>query len=113
MEKEKVNLILAQYKGYIPQDKILYLKSVLEKAEDSTYENILVTKMHSHTDTLILSIFLGGLGIDRFYIGDVGLGVCKLLFGWLTFGIWPFVDIFYSYKRAKAKNFENLLATIV
>ncbi|WP_029512470.1 TM2 domain-containing protein [Mycoplasmopsis iners] len=40
----------------------------------------------------LLSFFLGGLGIDRFYGGKIGLGVCKLLFGWLTLGIWPLVD---------------------
>ena len=32
---------------------------------------------------LILSIFLGGWGIDRFMIGDIGMGVLKLL----TFGL--------------------------
>ena len=41
---------------------------------------------------LLLSIFLGGLGVDRFYLGKVGTGVVKLLtFG--GFGIWYLVDI--------------------
>lgn len=41
---------------------------------------------------LLLSIFLGGLAIDRFYLGKVGTGVLKLLtFG--GFGIWYLVDI--------------------
>jgi hypothetical protein len=41
---------------------------------------------------LILSIFLGGLGIDRFYLGHTGLGVIKLLTcGGL--GLWSLVDV--------------------
>lgn len=41
---------------------------------------------------LLLSIFFGGLGIDRFYIGKVGTGFLKLItFG--GFGIWYVIDI--------------------
>lgn len=46
----------------------------------------------SRTLAALLGIFLGGLGVDRFYLGNIGLGVAKLLVGWLTFGIWPLVD---------------------
>jgi len=41
---------------------------------------------------LLFSIFLGGLGVDRFYMGYVGTGILKLItFG--GFGIWYLIDI--------------------
>ena len=40
----------------------------------------------------VFCFLLGGFGVDRFVRGQVGLGVCKLLFGWLTIGIWAMVD---------------------
>ena len=48
--------------------------------------------MKSKTTAIILSVLLGTLGVDRFYLGYVGLGIVKLLtFG--GFGIWWLIDL--------------------
>jgi len=41
---------------------------------------------------LLLSIFVGGLGIDRFYLGYITLGILKLITGGGC-GIWWLVDL--------------------
>ena len=49
--------------------------------------------LYSHKSwmvALLLSVFLGFLAVDRFYMGRIGLGILKLLFG---FGIWWIIDI--------------------
>jgi len=41
---------------------------------------------------LILSILVGSLGVDRFYMGYIGTGILKLItFG--GFGIWWLIDL--------------------
>ena len=47
------------------------------------------TKKLNWTVILILSILVGSLGVDRFMMGQIGLGVLKLITG----GIWWLVDV--------------------
>lgn len=44
------------------------------------------------TTAILLSLFLGGLGIDRFYLGYTGLGILKLLTGG-CFGVLALIDL--------------------
>ena len=60
---------------------------------------------------LLLSLFLGNLGVDRFMLGDTGLGVAKLL----TMGgcyIWGIIDLFMVQNRAREVNFEKVMSML-
>ena len=63
----------------------------------------------SYVTALLLSLFLGGLGIDRFYLGYTGLGIAKLLtLG--GFGIWALIDfITIAMRKVTAANGSALV----
>ena len=59
---------------------------------------------------LLLSIFVGGLGIDRFYMGYIGLGILKLV----TLGgcgVWTLIDIILIATRKLNDADGNSLAS--
>jgi TM2 domain-containing membrane protein YozV len=57
---------------------------------------------------LDVSILAGSIGVDRFMIGDTGIGVGKLLTcGGL--GIWTIIDLFLIQKATKEKNMQKIL----
>jgi hypothetical protein len=68
-----------------------------------TAPTVAVPGAKSHLVAILLSIFVGVFGIDRFYLGHIGLGIAKLLLSWATFGIWWLVDVILIATR-KVKN---------
>ncbi len=58
---------------------------------------------------LILSIFLGFLGIDRLYQGGVKMFLCKIAIVCLTFGTWWLADIYFAKHCAEEDNYNKLL----
>jgi len=85
---------------------------VLDANSGMTYQanqipGIFSTKQY--VTTLLLSFFLGGLGVDRFYLGYTGMGVGKLL----TLGgcgIWSLVDFILIAMRKVTDSQGNPLS---
>lgn len=56
--------------------------------------------INKHIFVWIGAFAFGSLGLDRFLRGQISTGVCKLIFGWFTLGIWPLVDFLIAAVKA-------------
>jgi TM2 domain-containing membrane protein YozV len=70
--------------------------------DDKGYRHI-----NKHLFVWVGTFVAGGFGVDRFLRGQIGTGVCKLLFSWLTLGIWPLVDFIVALSKAYGGAYSN------
>lgn len=97
-------------RDYFPADKIVTLKHHLVSIPEHQHITIQATPLKNPIVTLILSVLLGAFGIDRFYIGDIMLGIIKFLTSFIFIGlIWAILDIYFCYKKTKEINFQKIV----
>ena len=89
----------------------MYLKDKLRAMDEDKFSLISAVELKDPTTILLVSIFLGSFGIDRFMIGDTGMGILKLLTVGVC-GILTIVDWFTISKKVKDLNFNNVMAII-
>ena len=96
---------------YFESHNIAFIRDMMLKADDSKFLNVQTISLKDPTTILIVSLLAGSLGVDRFLLGDTGLGVGKLLTcGGL--GIWAVVDWFMVMGRARELNYELLMRAL-
>lgn len=109
MDSQRVDLYLMTNAKYFQPQHLNYIRERLQMADDSKWGMIQSIDLKDPTMILIVSILAGTLGIDRFLIGDTGLGVGKLLTCG-GFGVWALVDWFLIMDATRQKNMEKLQA---
>lgn len=107
MEAQKVDMFMMMNAKFFEGHHLNGVRERLLQMDDNRWSTMQMLQFKDPTTALIISILIGGLGIDRFYIGDTGLGVGKLLTcGGL--GIWTIVDWFLIMGATREKNLEML-----
>jgi TM2 domain-containing membrane protein YozV len=108
MDQNKIDMFISTMSGKFPSEKIMLIKSQLEKMDDSRFTMVQSAEYKDPTTLLIISIFLGNLGVDRFMLGQTGAGIGKLLTcGGM--GIWTLIDWFTVQKNTKEVNYQKFM----
>ncbi|MBO5562117.1 MAG: TM2 domain-containing protein [Bacteroidales bacterium] len=82
---------------------IARIKDLIPTLNDNQLQMVLSQDYRDPSTMLFLSIFLGSLGVDRFMLGETGLGVLKLVTAG-GLGVWWLIDIFSVEDRTKEYN---------
>jgi len=111
MEQTKKDVFISTMSGKFPSNKILMVDKELDRVDDSKFVLLQSLNYKDPILILVLSIVVGSLGVDRFLLGQTGLGVLKLLTcGGL--GIWWIVDLFLVMDMAKEQNFNTFYENV-
>jgi TM2 domain-containing membrane protein YozV len=111
MESQKVDLFIMTNSKFFESHQVAQIRDRLLALDDSRWGLIQTLQFKDPTTILIVSLLAGTLGIDRFMIGDTGLGIGKLLTcGGL--GIWAIIDWFMIMGKTREKNMAKLQQSI-
>ena len=107
VDTTKVDMFMTVHGKEFPEAQLPYIRERLLAMDDNKLNQINMLQFKSPTTMLIISIFLGTYGIDRFMLGDTGLGVAKLLTAGGC-GIWTIIDWFSISDKTREYNFAKL-----
>lgn len=107
MEMQRVDMFVMSNGKYFDPMQLTMIRERLMDADESKWAMISSVQLRDPMMMLVVSLLGGGLGIDRFMIGQTGAGIAKLITcGGL--GIWSLVDLFLIQKATRQTNFEKL-----
>lgn len=107
MEPHKVDMFVMTNSKFFDSHQIPLIRERLVQSDDTKWIPLQSMQFKDPTISLIVSLLGGAFGIDRFLIGDVGLGIAKLLTcGGL--GVWTIVDWFLIMGTTRDKNLDKI-----
>jgi TM2 domain-containing membrane protein YozV len=108
MDQDKADIFIMTNAKYFPPEKIYLIKEKIIAQDNNRLTALSSIGFKDPMTILLISIFLGSFGIDRFMLGDIGLGIVKLL----TLGgcgIWTIIDWFLIQNKTRELNFNSIM----
>ena len=100
MTEPQITEVMEHYQQYLPTLSALTLQAKLRNASPNCMDNLMRVRMKSRTAAILLAVFLGSIGVARFYLHDIFIAVLRIMltaFGLLAAYIevkhYPFIPL--------------------
>lgn len=107
MDTQQVDLYLAANQKFFEPAQLPYIREQLLGLSEDKARMLPTLDLKDPIMMLVISLVVGGLGVDRFLLGDMKMGALKLI----TLGgcgIWSLIDLFLIMGMARQKNMDTL-----
>lgn len=111
MDMQRVDMFIMTNQKNLPAEKIPFLRDRLMQCDPQRWVMVSSVEMKDPTTLLLLSLFLGGWGVDRFMLGETGMGLLKLLTGGCC-GVLTIIDWFSVQNKTRELNFQRIMALL-
>lgn len=108
MDANKMDMFFIANGKKLPAEKAVLIREKMAQIDDSRYATISSVELKDPTTMLLVSIFLGEFGVDRFMLGETGMGILKLLTAGLCGILW-LIDLIGITKKVKEYNYNELM----
>lgn len=114
--QQRVQRFIMTNSKYLPESHMEEIRSTLLSLNAQQMSSVECIDFKDPTTMLLISIFLGGLGVDRFMLGDAKNGVFKLLLSifffliitLLALFVWWIIDLIKMKDMTKQYNYNEL-----
>lgn len=110
MTPEQINQLVSINVDKLAPELIDTIRERLQDADEGVAQAAFAD-LKSTTTMFLIAFFLGGYGVDRFMLGQTGLGIAKLCTCGGC-GIWAIIDWFNIGSRTRQYNAEKILSRI-
>ncbi len=101
-------MVMAHIAPHIPSEMIPMVAQKIQTLPEEKLSMLMAIPLKDPVMVTVLASLLGSWGVDRFYIGQIGLGIAKVLTcGGL--GIWTLVNVFLAGPNTKKENYKTLM----
>lgn len=107
MDAQKVDMFIMTNGKFFESHQMNMIRERLIALDDSKWAMLSTVQLKDPSTVLVISILAGSLGIDRFMLGDTGVGVGKLITCG-GFGIWTIIDWFQIQNATREKNLSKI-----
>ena len=106
-----IDLFMAKKGDWFPSESIGQIRQKMNDLDEERLMMVTAIEYKDPTIMLIISIFIGELGIDRFLLGQTMYGVLKLITGGGCL-VWWLIDIFKIQSMTKEANYQRFISLV-